>query len=64
MLLEMLPNLIASQFIGYLKMIFNCNTNLKYKYENSHFWCIEYYVYTVGGNQNTIKEYIDLFVGR
>ena len=61
MLLEIPTNLSLSQFMGYLKsslMIFDMYANLKYKYENRHFWCRGYYVDTVGRNQNTIKEYI------
>ena len=61
MLLEIPTNLSLSQFMGYLKsslMIFDMYANLKYKYENRHFWCRGYYVDTVGRNQNEIKEYI------
>lgn len=42
-------------------MIFDKHANLKYKYENRHFWCREYYVDTVGKRENAIKEYIDPF---
>ena len=33
--------------------------NLKYKYENRHFWCRGYYVDTVGKNAKKIEEYIE-----
>lgn len=36
------------------QMIFNKHTNLKYKYENQHFWAKGYYVGTVGLNEATI----------
>ena len=53
MLVEIPPHLSISQFMGYLKsksslMIFDRHANLKYKYENRHFWCRGYYVDTVG----------------
>ena len=49
--------------MGYLKsksslMIFDKHVNLKYKYENRHFWCRGYYVDTVGRYGGAIKEYI------
>ena len=55
MLVEIPPHLSISQFMGYLKsksslMIFDRHANLKYKYENRHFWCRGYYVDTVGRN--------------
>ena len=31
---------------------------MKYKYRNREFWCIDYYVDTVGKNTKKIKEYI------
>ena len=31
---------------------------MKYKYGNRHFWCIGYYVDTVGKNAKKIKEYV------
>ena len=49
--------------MGYLKgksslMIFDRHANLKYKYENRHFWYRGYYVDTVGRNKKAIAEYI------
>ena len=49
--------------MGYLKgkstmIIFERFSNLKYKYENRHFWCRGYYVSTVGGNKEGIARYI------
>lgn len=45
--------------MGYLKIIiFDRRANLKYKYGNRYFWCIGYYVDTVGKYENAIKEYI------
>ena len=39
-------------------MVFDKNTNLKYKFGNRHFWAEGYYVSTVGLNEATIKKYI------
>ena len=39
-------------------MIFDKHANLKYKYENRHFWCRGYYVDTIGWYEGEIKEYI------
>ena len=63
MLVSIPPNIIVSQFVGYLKgksslMIFDRHANLKYKYGNRHFWCRGYYVDTVGRNKERIAEYI------
>ena len=63
MLVEISPNISVAQFMGYLKgksslMIFDRHANLKYKYENRHFWCRGYYVDTVGKNKKAIEEYI------
>ena len=63
MLVEIPPNISVAQFMGYLKgksslMIFDRHANLKYKYENRHFWCRGYYVDTVGKNKKAIEEYI------
>ena len=63
MLVSIPPNISVSQFVGYLKgksslMIFDRHANLKYKYGNRHFWCIGYYVDTVGRNRKAIEEYI------
>ena len=57
------PKISVSSFMGYLKgksslMIFEEHANLKYNYENRHFWAEGYYVSTVGLNKNTIKRYI------
>lgn len=43
MLLSILPKYSVAQVMGYLKgksslMIFDRHANLKYKYENRHFW--------------------------
>ena len=63
MLVSILPSMSVAQFVGYMKgkcalMIFNCHTNLKYKYGNRHFWCRGYYVDTIGKNEKKIIEYI------
>ncbi len=63
MLVSIPPNYRVSDFMGYLKgkstiIIFERFSNLKYKYENRHFWCWGYYVSTVGGNKNAIARYI------
>ena len=63
MLLSIPPKYSVAQIIGYLKgksslMIFDRHANLKYKYGNRHFWCICYYVDTVGKNKKRIEEYI------
>ncbi len=63
MLVSIPPKISVSQFVGYLKgksslMIFDRHANLKYKYENRHFWSIGYYVDTVGKNEKKIAEYI------
>ena len=49
--------------MGYLKgksalMMFDKHANLKYKFENRHFWAEGYYVSTIGLNEATIKKYI------
>ena len=46
------PKISVSSFMGYLKgksalMIFDKHANLKYKFENRHFWAEGYYVSTV-----------------
>ena len=53
----------VSAFVGYLKgkstlMIFERHAHLKYKYGQRKFWCIGYYVDTVGKNKKVIEEYI------
>ena len=63
MLVKIPPNLSVAQFMGYLKgksslMIFDRHANLKYKYENRHFWCRGYYVDTIGRNEQKIAEYV------
>ena len=63
MLVEILPSISVSYFVGYLKgkstlMIFERHANLKYKFGNRHFWSEGYYVSTVGLNEATIKKYI------
>ena len=38
--------------------MFDKHANLKYKFENQHFWAEGYYVSTVDFNEATIKKYI------
>ncbi len=57
------PKYSMSQIMGYLKgksslKIFDRYANLKYKYDNRHFWCRGYYLDTVGKNAKTIVGYI------
>ena len=48
-----------SEILSYhIYQIFDIYANLKYKYENNHFFFFLYQVDTVGRNQNIIKEYI------
>ena len=63
MLVRIPPKYSVSEIMGYLKgksslIIFDGHANLKYKYENRHFWCRGYYVDTVGKNTKKIQEYI------
>ena len=63
MLVEIPPKISIASFMGYLKgkstlRIFDKYANLKYKYGRRQFWCIGYYVDTVGKNEKIIKEYI------
>ena len=63
MLVEIPPKISISSFMGYLKgkstlRIFDKYSNLKYKFGKREFWCIGYYVDTVGKNEKVIKEYI------
>ena len=63
LLLEIPPKMSVSYFMGYLKgksslMIFEKNTNLKYKFGNRNFLATVYYVSTVGLNEATIIKYI------
>jgi putative transposase len=56
------PKLSVPEFMEYLKgksslMIFDRHANLKYKYDNRHFWRRGYYVDTVGRNEKIIAEY-------
>ena len=39
-------------------MIFERHANLKYKYGNRNFWAKGYFIYTVGLNDEVVKEYI------
>ena len=54
----------CSKFYGvfkrkkYIERIFDKYSNLKYKFGKREFWCIGYYVDTVGKNEKIIKEYI------
>ena len=63
MLISIPPKYSVSQVMGYLKgksslMIFVRHANMKYRYGNRHFWCLGYYVDTVGRNKKAIAEYI------
>lgn len=63
MLVEIPPKMSVLSFVGFLKgisslMIFEKFANLKYKYENRHFWCRGFYVDTVGKNKKAIEDYI------
>ena len=63
MLVKIPPKMSIASFIGYLKgkstlRIFDKYANLKYKYGRRQFWCIGYYVDTVGKNETKIKEYV------
>ena len=63
MLVSISPRISTSSFMGYLKgksalMMFDKQANLKYTFENRHFWAEGYYVSTVGLNEVTIKKYI------
>ena len=57
------PKTSVSSFRRYLKgksalMMFEKHANLKYKFENRHFWAEDYYVSTVGLNTKVVEEYI------
>ena len=57
------PKMSIASFMGYLKgkstlRIFDKYSNLKYKFGKRQFWCIGYYVDTVGKNEKVIEEYI------
>ena len=63
MLLEILPKVSVSSFMGYLKgksstMLYEQFGELKYKYRSREFWCKGYYVDTAGKNTSRIVEYI------
>ena len=63
MLVEIPPKMSVASFMGYLKgkstlRIFDKYSNLKYKFGKRQFWCIGYYVDTVGKNEKIITEYI------
>ena len=63
MLLEILPKMSVSSFMGYLKvksslMLYEQFGDLKFKYRNREFWCRGYSVDTVGKNKQKIQEYI------
>lgn len=63
MLVSIPPNLSVGQFMGYLRgksalVIFDHHANLKYRWENRHFWFGGYYVNTVGQNKKAIAAYI------
>jgi len=63
MLIAIPPKYSVSQIMGYLKgkstlMIFERHAQLKYKYGNRRFWCVGYYVDTLGKNAKKIAEYI------
>ena len=63
-ILVAIPSKISiASFMGYLKgkstlRIFDKYSNLKYKFGKRQFWCIVYYVDTVGKNEKVITEYI------
>lgn len=63
MLIEILPKMSVSSFMGYLKgkssqMIYEKWSNARFKYRTRSFWCRGYYVDTVGKNTKKIQEYI------
>ena len=39
-------------------MIYEKYPELKYKYRNQEYWCLEYYVDTAGKNAQKMQEYI------
>lgn len=57
------PKMSVSSFMGYLKgkstmMIFDRDSNLKYKFRNRHLGAEGYYVSTLGLNEKIIAKYI------
>ena len=68
MLVKIPPKIAVSSFMRYLKgksslMIYEKYPELKYKYRNQEYWCLEYYVDTAGKNAQKIQEYIKLSSG-
>lgn len=62
MLVKIPQKISIALFMGYLKgkntlQIFDKYANLKYKYGRRQFWCIGYYVDTVGKNEAKIRKY-------
>lgn len=63
MLIQVPPKMSIAGEIGYLKgkstlLIFERHADMKYKYGQRQFWCLGYYVDTVGKNTKAIQEYI------
>ena len=63
MYISITPKVSVSSFLGYLKgkstlIIFERDSNLKYKYGNRVFWCRGYYVSTVGNNKKAVEQYV------
>ena len=62
MLITIPPYISVAQFMGFLKgksslMIFDRHANLKYKYGSRNFWCLGYFVDTIGKNAKMIQEH-------
>ena len=49
---------ISSETQGKRRTCKSNHANLKYKYDNRHFWCRGYYVDTVGKYETAIRDYI------
>ena len=63
MCIKIPPKYSVAQIMGYLKgksalMIFEQFPHLRYKFGNRHFWCIGYFVSTIGVNEATIVKYV------
>ena len=63
MCIKIPPKYSVSQIMGYLKgkralMIFEQFLQLRHRFGNRHFWCVGYFVSTVGVNEATIAKYI------
>ena len=63
MCIKIPPKYSVAQIMGYLKgksalMIFEQFPHQRYKFGNRHFWCIGYFVSTVGINEATIIKYV------